>query len=311
MSDIRFNLRERCPACESRNFYKITEIEYNDPKMLSYLSKSYRLDPSDFESIAEGSYYRILQCQACSLLFQGYVPSESFLTVIYDDYIDPSNSLLKKTLTKEHSRLYQGDFALIRKLLGKASSDIRILDYAAGWGNWISLAYNSGFKTYALELSEHRKSHLASIGIQVVDESQLANLSMDFVNCDQIFEHLIDPIVVLKSIRKSLNENGLVRILVPHSFFPDREVSLLDRSISNGFKIPDILAPLEHLNYFEKKSLRALAHSAGFELVEVSLLKYISSSNYGGAGMKELLKTIIRPYYRRYFSNIVFLRKSS
>tara|TARA_B110000003_G_scaffold274244_1_gene313771 strand:- start:14417 stop:15358 length:942 start_codon:yes stop_codon:yes gene_type:complete len=309
MVSSNFNLRHCCPACGSEEFRTINKYLYSDVRIVSYITDSYRVDSDEFESVVDDAYYSILECQKCTLLFQGYVPSESFLPIIYDEYIDASGSLSNKKLTKEHSRLYLGDFALIQKLLGKTPDQIRILDYAAGWGNWIGLANQSGFKTYALELSEHRKEHLSSLGIQVIEETYLSNMVVDFVNCDQIFEHLTDPTTVLKLISSALSGDGLVRISVPHSFRPSKEVSLLNHGLRDGFKIPDILAPLEHLNYFNRRSLRAFAESAGFELIEPSLWDYVRTSNFGGDSISETIKTIIRPFYRKNFANIVFLKK--
>ena len=304
-----FKLRNCCPTCGSNKLIELAEIDYADPRMMSYLSGSYLIDTREFTSIAKDFSYRIMRCEDCELLFQAYIPSESFLHIIYDEYIDPDKSLSNKSLTEDHSQMYLGDFALIKKLLGKVSSEIKILDYAAGWGNWITLAHQVGFKTFALELSDHRKRHLTSAGIQVVSEADFSSISIDCVNCDQIFEHLTDPVATLRSIRECLSDNGMVRISVPHSFYPLKEVSLLDPESRNDIMIPDILAPLEHLNYFNRSSLKAMAKSAGFELVEVSLQQYLRTTNYGGTSKKEILKSIFRPFYRRYFSNIFFLKK--
>jgi 2-polyprenyl-3-methyl-5-hydroxy-6-metoxy-1,4-benzoquinol methylase len=304
-----FKLRNCCPTCGSKKLIELAEIDYADPRMMSYLSSSYRIDTRLFASIAKGFSYRIVSCKDCELLFQAYIPSESFLSIIYDEYIDPDKSLSSKSLTEDHSQMYLGDYALIKKLLGKPSSEIKILDYAAGWGNWIKLANKVGFKTFALELSEYRKSHLSNAGIQVVAEADLSKMSIDFVNCDQIFEHLTNPVAVLRAIRECLSDNGMVRISVPHSFHSLKEVSLLDREPKSDIVIPDILAPLEHLNYYNRRSLKTLAKSAGFELVGVSLLNYLSTTNYYGTSKSETLKNILRPFYRRYFSNIVFLKK--
>lgn len=305
-----FNLRNCCPACNSSKLSKLSELDYSDPRMMSYLSASYHIDTRAFASIAKDCFYRIMRCKDCGLLFQSFIPSDSFLSVIYDEYIEPNNSLSNKRLTEDHRKMYLGDFALITKLIGKASSETKFLDYAAGWGNWITLAHHSGFTTFALELSDHRRRHLASAGIKVVSEGDLSGLTVDCVNCDQIFEHLTDPILVLRKIRECLSDNGLVRISVPHSFNPLKEVSLLDRESKDGFMVPDILAPLEHLNYFDRRSLKAMANSAGFELVEVSLRQYISTSHYAGADLRVILKNIVRPFYRWKFANIVFLKKT-
>ena len=304
-----FKLRNCCPTCGNNKLIELAEIDYADPRMMSYLSSSYRIDTRLFTSIAKGFSYRIMSCRDCELLFQAYIPSESFLSIIYDEYIDPDKSLSNKSLTEDHCQMYLGDFSLIKKLLGKASSEIKILDYAAGWGNWITLAHKVGFETFALELSDHRKRHLESAGIQVIGEADLSNIYVDCVNCDQIFEHLTDPIAALRKIRECISDNGMVRISVPHSFYPLKEISVLDSGPTRDIMIPDILAPLEHLNYFNRRSLKALAKSAGFELLEVSLPRYLGTTNYRGTSTKETLKNIFRPFYRRYFANIVFLKK--
>lgn len=307
----RFELRKSCPACLKSDLVEVAEIDYTDSRMITYLSDAYCIDTADFSSIAANASYLILKCRSCGLLFQAYIPSESFLSLIYDQYIDAGESLSNKEFTEEHSRMYLGDFSLITRLLGKPSSQIKMLDYAAGWGNWISFARRNGFTTYALELSEHRKEHLSRLGVQVVGEREFSSLSLDCINCDQIFEHLTNPVELLRKLAEPLGKNGLVRISVPHSFFPLREVARLKGNLKSDLQIPDILAPLEHLNYFNRPSLKALAELAGLEQVTVSLSDYLTSSNYRGKTKREVLKNISRPFYRKYFSNIVFLRKKA
>ncbi len=305
-----FDKRTQCVVCGSKNTTALSRIDYADEKMLSYLTSSYRCDPVSFRRGSRNIAYEIIECQACSLIMQRFVPNQQFLEEIYDEYIDPSESLSRKSASEEqHKKLYLGELNLVAQLINKPVENIKVLDYASGWGNWIRTAKKQGFVCYALELSEHRKQHLRDSGILVVNEEEMNSLQLEFVNCDQIFEHLTDPLEVLMSIKNVLCDGGILRVSVPHSFRPHKEISALHINAEH-LLIPDILAPLEHLNYFNRKSLKQLAKQAGMEIVSVSLWTYIRTSYFRGDNLKTTIKNFFRPFYRYFFANIILLKKS-
>jgi 2-polyprenyl-3-methyl-5-hydroxy-6-metoxy-1,4-benzoquinol methylase len=307
-----FEERKSCPGCESKNIKSIIGLPYSSKNMVEYLKRSYRINEDVFLSKAKGVDYVIVNCNKCGLLFQRNQPTEEYLTEIYDSYIDPDKSLRRKNnLPKDVFRLYSDEMDLISEIVEKHPHDLRVLDYASGWGVWAKMGVGWGYKMAALDLSKTRQDHLSESGINSFKYHELPTNSFDLVNCDQIFEHLCSPVETLRDIRRLLADGGLVKISVPHTLLLGRQLKVLEEFCRGATNPPDILAPLEHLNYFTRGSFRSLANQTGFEVMNVSLWKYMKTSHLFGSTLRETAKNIARPFFRRYVANFVFLKRIS
>ncbi len=278
--------------------------------MEKYLLKNYDIDINEFRHFSEGIEYQILKCIQCKSLYQTYEPKLSLLIKIYDEYINSVSSLNRKKFPSEDTMwLYSGEMSLISTLINNKSSQLKVLDYACGWGLWAKVARGWGYDVTVLELSSSRSEYLKNSGIRVINSLDNKSEAYDFVNCDQVFEHLCTPIDNLVEINRCLKMGGVVKISIPHTFTVGSTINRLKAFKSGAGTPPDIVAPLEHLNYCNRKGLSILAKVAGFEVIDVSLFSYIIHSKLISPDFVMTIKNILRPFYRRFFANIVFLRK--
>lgn len=125
------------------------------------------------------------------------------------------------------------------------------------------MAKGWGYDVAALELSESRTAHLRLSGITVINSLAKHKEYFDYINCDQFFEHLCNLIDNLTEINESLKNGGVVKISILFSHFSWLSIRRLDRFSKGTGAPPDILAPLEHLNYCDRKGLRILAEHTG------------------------------------------------
>jgi hypothetical protein len=78
-------------------------------------------------------------------------------------------------------------------------------------------------------------------------------------------EHVPNPREVLRFLKKHASPGALLAITVPQCdlpFIPNSIVAFL----KDG-KLPQVINPWEHLNYFSTESLRGLLAEEGFEVV--------------------------------------------
>jgi SAM-dependent methyltransferase len=132
------------------------------------------------------------------------------------------------------------------------------------------MAQAFGCQAYGTELSRVRLQAATMYGISVIAGDEIGNAFFDFVNAEQVIEHLAEPVATLKSLAASLAPDGLLKISVPDG---TRIPELLRRPDWGAPKgSPDSLnaiAPLEHVNCFNRRALLELARNARLTPVEI------------------------------------------
>ena len=87
----------------------------------------------------------------------------------------------------------------------------------------------------------------------------------DIINLDNVLEHVIDPVSLLKDIRELLADQGVLRIQVPNDFSLCQEELFRLRKISRYYWV----APPGHLSYFNTESLKNLLISLNYRIITV------------------------------------------
>ena len=76
MSSDCFELRDRCPACNSTNFKQIHKSAYKQPPIINYLNEFYGpLEEVDLNCLTDATYSLCL-CNDCDLIFQKEIPND-------------------------------------------------------------------------------------------------------------------------------------------------------------------------------------------------------------------------------------------
>jgi SAM-dependent methyltransferase len=242
--------------------------------------------------------YEFRVCERCRLGFVHPVPPEDVLSCFYTgDYAyyqdagqQPASeagswkyriarlrylSLLAPSALHGLAALFAG---LVERLTRKSITftlgvplalpkDARILDYGYGSGAWLRsmrmLGYSqlSGFDIAA---NAHRRNGLATQGIQIIPPdglSRVAAASLDCVRLEHVFEHLSDPLAVLRSLRRLLRPGGLLVMNFP-AIYPWLKVE----DLKSSPLLPHLQLPI-HLAYHSVESSRGLLEAADFERI--------------------------------------------
>lgn len=139
-----------------------------------------------------------------------------------------------------------------------------ILDYGYGTGAWLLSLRRLGYSHllgYDIAANAHRRDELAAQGVQVIPPGGLSGLeaaSLDCARLEHVFEHLSDPLGVLRSLHRLLRPGGLLVMTFP-SIYPWLEIEDLE---SSPFR-PYLQMPI-HLTHHSVESSRRLLEAAGF-----------------------------------------------
>lgn len=169
----------------------------------------------------------------------------------------------------------------------------RVLDIGAGRCSFIYIARERGWDVLGIEPSEQGKFRAESLSLPFVNdffspEVMEGRGRFDLIHANCVLEHVLNPIELIETAFDNLAPGGLLSICVPNDFNPLQSAFVESRN-----RDPWWVVPLQHINYFDTKSLPGLLERFGFEIekveptfpIELFLLfgdDYVSDSSLGG-----------------------------
>lgn len=276
--------------------------------MGGFLARYYRR-ATGLETWTSGAVYQLERCLRCGLIFQRYVGDDALLTELYDHWLsagkapDADLDFLAQLAAPAQSRDGH-EVMMVSAALGRPLPELRVLDYGMGWGLWALIAQALGAQAYGYDLAASRRAYVAARGVHAVEDvAEIAGLDLDFVNSEQVFEHLAEPLEVMRLLANGLRSGGVLKVSVPQSPGLEKRASALDW---DGPLTPSMTAihPLEHVNCFSPHSLSALASRAGLEPMRLPRRAYLGFLKQPGAlpwtEPKRVVKAFARPLYHRF-----------
>lgn len=287
--------RPDCPICGQVPEKILCSLPFSTGIIREYLVSHYngRAEPDRLGD----AKYELICCQRCELIYQRWIPNDVLLQDIYDKWIPPTElSRLHHDYSLTDYRYWAGQVDFIIQFLRKSPHEIRILDFGMGWAEWACMARAFGCQVYGTEQSLAREEYARSIGINVIGYDEIADLQADFINTEQVFEHLVSPVVTIRQLAAGLRPGGVLKVSVPNGAKVGNKITQLSRgSITNTELMP--IAPLEHINCFTHKSILELGRQAGLLPLSPSYHQLLNASN-GWFDLPNLVKNLFRPIYR-------------
>lgn len=266
-----YESRNACPVCSSNNYEILHEESYASDGISHYLKEFYIPQGYIDFNYLEGMTYTLIQCKNCRLIFQKEVPNDELLHVLYDQWIDPAKALERN---KSHDLSYR--VMRLEEVLGiimyfnKPPQNLEVLDFGMGWGSLCVQFKALGVNAKGVELSIPRKLFAESQGVEVVSWEDLDKLRFDFINTDDVFEHLTDPVSVLKKLSNALKPGGIIKISTPNAKVSERAIKKMDWYAPRGTNDNlNAVSPLEHLNCFYTKSIITLGEVCKLKPIQV------------------------------------------
>lgn len=164
--------------------------------------------------------------------------------------------------------------ALLHALRERGVADhAEFLDVGAGEGFLMDAADRSGFSVTGLDYSTFGISRFfprlqprMRDGDVIESLEALASEGKQFAACSAInvFEHVLDPVLLLRSIDRVLAAGSVIAITVPNDNSPLHRLLRSEGLIDRDFWF----APPQHLHYFNAETLPRFCAQHGFEVVD-------------------------------------------
>jgi len=298
-----FVQRPQCPACLSNDSRQLYRAEFNDAGIRHYLDQAYALVGPGIEyHYLQGVEYKLNKCASCGLIYQENIPNDELMEILYERWIDPRvvfERHKKQINTLAYYAKYAQEVMQMLAYFQQMPAGIKVLDAGMGWGKWARMAKAFGCDVYGNELSPARIDYAEAHGITVLSWEEIGTHKFDFINADQLFEHLPEPLDSLKHLAQALKPAGLIHVSVPDGHDLRRRLASMDWSAAKGSgNSLNLVSPLEHINCFHHNALIKLASNAGLQEVKLPLaLQFAFSTNWRLP--KAALKNVVNPIRQR------------
>jgi 2-polyprenyl-3-methyl-5-hydroxy-6-metoxy-1,4-benzoquinol methylase len=311
MKNSFFETREKCPACDSERLTIIYQRPYDKPPIREYLQEFYSPQGKVEIEYLVGANYILCECVRCGLIFQKDIPNSTLTKRLYDIWIDPEKAFQRqKQKGLDYYSSCAQEIMRIISFLDKPPASLTFLDFGMGWGEWALMAKAFGCDSYGTELSETRVEHARINGLVVISGDEIPKYRFDFINTEQVFEHIPNPLGTLRHLKEGLKPNGVIKVSVPTGRGVERRLQVMDWKAPKGTNNSlNPVAPLEHINYFRRRSLIKMANEVGMELISIPLrLQYKYTANWDG--IRQIARNILLPIYRNILKrqNYLFFR---
>jgi SAM-dependent methyltransferase len=308
-----FARRTVCPGCGASDAALLLDLPYREGPVRRFVAGYYARAEDLDRWLAEGRF-RVERCATCGLVFQREVPDAALLEALYDRWLseggppehDPvlAAQLAAPARSRDGHELMAAAAALDRPL-----AQLRVLDYGMGWGLWAIVASRLGARAFGYDLAESRRHYASRHGVVPVELDAIPSLGVDFINAEQVFEHLAEPREVLRMLARALAPGGILKISVPLARGIDARLSRFDWDPRGSATIMPI-HPLEHLNAFDAASLAAFAATEGLAPMRIPRRAYLAFFRAPGAvprGLAPFAKALARPLYHRFSRTNLYL----
>ncbi len=278
----------KCPICKSKKTFRLYNSKIDRKNQYTkFLLKKVVTNKNNINCSM-----RI--CFNCFLFFFNYRYSKKELDKLYSDsynkirsqYIDgyKSSHVTNRAILESRSNL-------IRKLL--------VLQNYSKFRNWRKLGKVLDFggwhgrnipdigditEKYVLDKSNHKTDP------SIIKLSKLKDKKFDLIMSTHVFEHLVDPLEVLKELGNALKNDGLIYLELP-------------ADIVGLFRRPSIY---EHINFFSRNSIKHLVYMANLELLFLKLEKYPYAYHNTIAYLVVLQKNNKQKKLKSNFINMIF-----
>jgi len=284
--------RLNCPIC-SQPAPVLFSRPYSQPALQSIVARA------GLGTKLDGKAYEIRHCASSDVWFQTWVMEDSELGGWYSPARDRASFIEEIGRQRLHWFAHLTEEILVMRQLVAAPVPV-VLDFGCNWGKWSSMALAHGCEVFAVDVNRDASAFCASRGIRMVGYEDLPGLRFDFINVDQVVEHLSEPLKVARHLAASLKPGGFLKLSTPDNpHLPGvlaRAQEAGDDSVLNVATL-DSLLPLEHVNLFTADSLRALARAAGLEPARLPFWKWLGAGQLWNVP-RQLNRNVLVPFKR-------------
>lgn len=242
MSEDYQNKNERCWVCDNENLSIVKQSDLTD----TVNSENYAITNSDYGITGELS-----KCSNCGFI---QCTKENNVIEFYENLVDNEyeNSRDERKIQEKK----------IVSLISKYKPKGTLLDIGAGSGILVESALEMGYDAEGVEPSKWLHQKAVERGLPVhcgIFPSEKLKSEYDIIVLVDVIEHVNSPKELLSEIKKALKPDGIFVLITP-------DVNSLIAKIL-GYKWWHFR--VAHIGYFNKKNLRLLTDSVGYDLIKI------------------------------------------
>jgi len=170
------------------------------------------------------------------------------------------------------SRRYRSLAKKLRRLFPAGPPSPRLLEIGFGGGEFLPELRDAGFDARGFDVSESAVQRLVAKGIPGTFAPSLAEAhfpaeSFDMVVMWEVFEHIPNPDVFAREIRRILKPGGMWFLQVPNWRWIDLKMRVMDRVPGRKSYLSPygVVGPLFHLFHYTHETLKKTLGQAGLE----------------------------------------------
>jgi 2-polyprenyl-3-methyl-5-hydroxy-6-metoxy-1,4-benzoquinol methylase len=212
--------------------------------------------------------FELFRDENLDLLATFPVPNPENLSRYYEseDYIshtDGKRSLFEKAYHFVKNIALKNKTDLINKLQKDKGN---LLDIGAGTGDFLATAKASGWQVTGTEPNEKAKSIAAQKGIALLENTaNFESHSFDTITMWHVLEHIYDPEVQIRELKRLLKPEGTIIIAVPNfNSFDAKHYG----EFWAAYDVP------RHLWHFSKTAIRKLVENENLVLKQILPMKF-------------------------------------
>ena len=216
----------------------------------------------DDERLDEGLEFSIKRCTNCDHVFVNPRLRADINADIYARY-------WRDNEPADLARNEYGNY--VCRQLARIGGLGKLLDFGCGWGKFLDEAQRLGWEAVGLEVDEKKVAFCREHGMTAVVANLLEDSfdaeSFDAVIAEQVFEHLYEPVPYVKAINRVLKPGGVFTISVPNL-----------GGLAARIQGPrwDMIHPVSHVRYFDRRTLSRLLSDHGFQVVPAPVVRRYS-----------------------------------
>jgi 2-polyprenyl-3-methyl-5-hydroxy-6-metoxy-1,4-benzoquinol methylase len=216
-------------------------------------------------------------CERCDLVFSEEQPRD--LNDVYSNnaYLSTQINAYDKT-----RKFRIKNFAVERiKILKKYKKKGSLLDFGCGTG-WFLEEAQKHYKVAGVEYSDSIRLWLKK-KFNISSYKKISNLKkkFDIITAFDVIEHVPNPLVFLKSLKKKLKKNGIILIYTPN----------VDSLGFSFLKEKNNLLCVDHLFYFNQKSFKYMCNKSNMKIIETQFKGLDIGDIYGLMNRNNKVKT--------------------
>ena len=139
-----------------------------------------------------------------------------------------------------------------------------LLDFGCGWGAVLGVAAEEGWRATGIEVDERKVEFCREQGFTAfygdLLDGRFPAETFDAAIAEQVFEHLYTPVAYMKEIHRILKPGGVLYAAVPN---------LGGVAATLRGEQWDLVHPVSHVRYFDRRSLADMADRCGFDEREI------------------------------------------